>query len=182
MKKKDEDAFLKSIIGTLPLKETDKLKKKLPTTHSREIVSVDKNIPIKNFSKKIIEKKTNNSNFILEKSAINKKLKKGKIPIDRKIDLHGYSVLEAEDIFLRTISDCYNKRLRCILFITGKGILKKYNPNPEETKLYYGKIRENFFDWVKKPEIQKFILSFEQASIDYGADGAFFVYLRKKNN
>ena len=29
-------------------------------------------------------------------------------------------------------------------------------------------------------EIEKYILSVEQASMEFGADGAFFVYLRKK--
>ena len=29
--------------------------------------------------------------------------------------------------------------------------------------------------------LQKYILSVEQAGIEYGADGAFYVYLRKKN-
>ena len=51
----------------------------------------------------------------------------------------------------------------------------------EKIKLYYGKIRENFFMWTSKSEVQKFILSVEQAGIEYGADGAFFVYLRKNN-
>ena len=45
--------------------------------------------------------------------------------------------------------------------------------------LYYGKIRSNFLSWIKKEELSKFILNVEQASIKYGADGAFFVYLRK---
>ena len=39
-----------------------------------------------------------------------------------------------------------------------------------------------FNQTLKKQELQKFILSFEQAGFEYGADGAFFVYLRKQKN
>ena len=109
-------------------------------------------------------------------------LKKGKIPINKKIDFHGLSVIDAETLFLETIKTCYKKNLRCLLFITGKGVLKKDKEETLETKLYYGKIRNNFFSWIKKSELQQYILSVEQASIEYGADGAFFVYLRKQRS
>ena len=68
------------------------------------------------------------------------------------------------------------------MFITGKGVLKKDKEEALGTKLYYGKIRNNFFSWTKKNELQQFILGVEQASIEYGADGAFFVYLRKQRS
>ena len=61
-----------------------------------------------------------------------------------------------------------------------KVINKKNKNDNENTQLYYGKIRKNFFIWVKKTEIQKYILSVEQANIQHGADGAFFVYLKKE--
>ena len=49
-------------------------------------------------------------------------------------------------------------------------------------KLYHGIIRASFFDWVKSTKFSKYILSFEQASIEHGSDGAFYVYLRKNKN
>ena len=182
MKKKDEDAFLQSIKGTSPLKNKDRLKKNISETKADFIKkNIKKNELITNLKEtKDFIKPT--SIFVLEKSKINKKLKRGKILIDKKIDFHGLSVLNAEDLFLETIISCYKKKLRCILFVTGKGIFKKNRHNNENLKLYYGKIRENFLSWTKKTEIQKYILSVEQAGIDYGADGAFFVYLRKQKN
>jgi len=180
MKNKNEEAFLKSVSGATPITKTEKLKK---------IISPTKKITIKviegkqGFSEIVFKEKTQEikkSFFTIEKSTINKKLKKGKIPIDKKIDLHGFSVLNAESIFEEMILRCYKKNLRCLLFITGKGILKKNQDYDEGTKLYYGKIRNNFFSWIKKPEMQKYILSIEPAGIEHGADGAFFVYLRKQ--
>lgn len=178
MKKKDKDAFLKSIFGTLPLKKKDRIKNEIPKNKPYVI----KKNKLKTNSQETKNFKKLKSIYLYGKSEINKKLKKGKIPIDKKIDFHGLSVLDAEDLFLKTIASSYKKNLRCLLFVTGKGILKKNRDENEGIKLYYGKIRENFFSWIKKIEIQKYILSVEQAGIEHGSDGAFFVYLRKQKN
>ena len=181
MKKKDEDAFLKSAFGASPIKRSNTVQK--PVTINLN-TSVKKNFLQKGKIKKpeqIPPKPKTKGLFSLEKNNINRKLKKGKIPIDKKVDFHGMTVLDAEELFLNTIITCYNQNLRCILFVTGKGVMKK-NPNDyKSTKLYYGKIRKNFFDWLSKYEIKEYILNFEQANINNGGDGAFFVYLRKKN-
>ena len=116
----------------------------------------------------------------IEITQINKKLKKGKIPPDQKIDFHGMSMIEAEELLNNVVVNCYNTNKRCILFVTGKGVNKKETDYKNETRLYYGKIRGAFNSWIRKPEIEKYILGVEQASMEYGADGAFFVYLRKK--
>ena len=89
-------------------------------------------------------------------------------------------VLDAEILFKETILNCYDNGNRSLLFVTGKGILKKKKKKNEGVKLYYGKIRSEFMDWVEKSEMQKYILSVERANIEHGADGAFYVYLRKK--
>ena len=183
MKKKDKSAFLKSIYGASPIKKNNRVEKTIPPITNKITIKnhIEKpELKIKNDDgNKNFEKPK--SFFILEKSSINKKLKKGKIPIERKVDFHGLSVLDAELLFSETVISCYNKNLRCILFITGKGIMKNNKNNNEETTLYYGKIRESFSSWINKENLQKYILSVEQAGIEYGADGAFYVYLRKKN-
>ena len=72
---------------------------------------------------------------------------------------------------------------RCLLFVTGKGLFKiKNNTNENKPKLYHGVIRSAFSEWAKSNKFSKYILSFEQATIDHGGDGAFYVYLRKKKN
>tara|TARA_B110000263_G_scaffold238214_1_gene239238 strand:+ start:115 stop:663 length:549 start_codon:yes stop_codon:yes gene_type:complete len=176
---KNDDAFLKSIRGATPIKKNNKIKKDLPP---QNINKKTNNKTIKQTQK---EKQTNNSIvkkksfYTIEKTPINKKLKQGKIPVDKKIDLHGYSLFEAETLFFQTIKECYLSNLRCILFVTGKGS-KQHNVDSEKThKLYYGKIRSKFYEWLISPSLQKYILSYEGADIHHGGDGAFFVYLRK---
>ena len=183
MKKKDKEAFLRSITGTKPIQKKDNIKKNILKSESLNIEKINKKkIIIKNLIEpKIITTGTKKSNQNkIEITKINKKLKKGKIPPDQKIDFHGMSLVEAEDLLCNTVISCYNTNKRCILFITGKGVNKKEVDYRNETKLYYGKIRGAFSSWIRKPEIEKYILSVEQASLAYGADGAFFVYLRKK--
>ncbi len=183
MKKKDKEAFLRSITGTKAIKKKNNIKKSiLKNENSNKENIKTKKIIIKNLVEpKIIstEPKNNNKNKI-EITKINKKLKKGKIPPDKKIDFHGMSLIEAEELLYSVVLNCYNTNKRCILFVTGKGINKKETDHRNETRLYYGKIREAFNYWIRKPEIEKYILSVEQASMEYGADGAFFIYLRKK--
>ena len=182
MKKKQNDIFVNSIKGVTPIKKNNKLEKDMPAINENIFFQkTTKDKPSPPATKKISENK-NISKFEIETNKINKKLKKGKIPIDKKIDFHGLPLLDAERLFTHTISSCYKNKLRCILFITGKGILKKTTNDLDEPKLYYGKIRSNFLIWIRKKELSKFILNVEQASIKYGADGAFFVYLRKKKN
>ena len=107
---------------------------------------------------------------------------KNKIPINRKIDFHGCSLNEAKKIFFNTINDCFSKNFRCILFVTGKGLVKKETDYPQDAKLYYGKIRNNFLDWANHSAVQSKILNVQQASTKTGGDGAFYVYLRKNKN
>ena len=180
MKNENENAFLKSIAGTSPIKKNNKIKKPIPKIkdNNKDITTVAPTEEPIHINK--IKENISKSIFILEKTNINKKLKKGKIPVDKKFDFHGLSVQESEDLFTRSIRDCYKKNLRCILFITGKGIYKKNYNEDSGIKLYYGKIRENFFIWVNRPEFQKYILSVEVAGMEHGADGAFFIYLRKQ--
>ena len=184
MRKKDKEAFLKSITGTKPIQKKDSIKKSIL---KNENLNTENTKTKKIIIKKLVEPqvittgtKKNYKNKI-EITKINKKLKKGKIPPDQKIDFHGMSLIEAEELLCNTVISCYNTNKRCILFITGKGVNKKETDYRNETRLYYGKIRSAFFSWIRKPEIEKYILGVEQANMEYGADGAFFVYLRKKS-
>ena len=125
MKKKTDDTFLNLIRGITPIKKNNKLEKTIPEVEKKTYKNVASRSTSAFLIKNNLKKIRNTKVFKIEKSEINKKLKKGRIPIDKKIDFHGQSLLEAEILFKNTITNCYKKNLRCILFITGKGILKK---------------------------------------------------------
>ena len=124
-----------------------------------------------------------NSKFNLEHINIKKNIKNKSFTIDKKIDFHGINLLESEELFSNTIKECYNGGLRCLLFVTGKGLFKSKNYEESyKPKLYHGIIRASFVEWAGSKKFSKYILSFEQASIEHGGDGAFYVYLRKNKN
>ena len=176
----ENDLFLKQMKGVKPIKKKNRLTNKKTKIKNKIIKKKTETTAPPNAERKINEN-TNNTNFSLEAINIRKNIKKNLFKIDKKIDFHGKSLNEAEEIFLSTILNCYNKNKRCLLFVTGKGLFKrKNNKDDHEPKLYHGIIRAAFSDWVKSKKISKYILSFEQASIEHGGDGAFYVYLRKK--
>ena len=125
MKKKDKEAFLRSITGTKPIQKKNNIKKNILENENLKTEKIKtKKIIIKN----LVQPKTtatepikNNKNKI-EITKINKKLKKGKIPPDKKIDFHGMTVVESEEFLYNTVLNCYNENKRCILFVTGKGL------------------------------------------------------------
>ncbi len=175
-----DEIFLKKMKGVKPLKKEDILKSQKTT--------INKDQKIKKIISERYEesKETNlikkNSDFKIVFSEINRDLKKGKVNIDRKVDLHGYSILEAEEKFKKEIINSYKKGYRCLLFITGKGLfVNKYHKDIENEKpnLFYGKIKKSILNWVHEPSLQRYIMTFQKASFEYGGDGAIFVYLRK---
>ncbi len=182
MNKEENDLFLKQMKGVTQIKKKNrepgsKITKKDKQERKKNIPKIDSSL--QKTTKTIIKK----SNFSLEKVNIKKNIKKNILKIDKKIDFHGKSLLEAEDIFSSTVIDCFNQHKRCLLFVTGKGIFKTKNHDElTKPKLYHGVIRSSFFEWVRSKKHAKYILSYEQASIEHGSDGAFYVYLRKNKN
>ena len=93
-------------------------------------------------------------------------------------------LLDAEEEFERIVVESFRQNKRCLLFITGKGLGYKKSKDDisRSPRLFYGKIRAAFFEWIKNPKLKKFVLAPEPASKNHGGDGAFYVYLRKNKN
>ena len=174
----NDDVFLKQMKGVSPIKKNNRIKKEDIKTNNKSVkksIVKQKKIITPNISTVI-----KNREFLLEKIDLKKGIKKGSFHIDKKIDFHGKSLLESEEQFNNTIIESYKKGQRCLLFVTGKGLFK--SKNHEESynpKLYHGIIRASFVEWARSKKLSKYILSFDQASIEHGGDGAFYIYLRK---
>ena len=176
----DEEFFLKLMKGVSPIKKNNRIEKEKPVIKNKIIQKKTKII----ISSPTIKEKNSvikNSKFDLENIHIRKGIKKKSFIIDKTIDFHGTNLLESEELFSKIIIECYNRELRCLLFVTGKGLFKAKNNNKvEQPKLYHGVIRSAFTSWVTSKKFAKQILSYDKASIEHGGDGAFYVYLRKK--
>jgi len=98
--------------------------------------------------------------------------------IDFRIDLHGYSLQESFEKIKDVIENCYQKDLRNILIITGKGLRSKVKENPylseDLSLLKYAIpnfIKDNFSDIIN---------SMEEPDQSLGGSGAFLLRLKKR--
>lgn len=107
------------------------------------------------------------------------KLRKGQIPIDARIDLHGLYQIQARQQLLSFIEQAYHRNLRCVLVVTGKGrlILDEYKYSHDKTP---GVIKRNFKNWLAQEPHASMILKIQRAQIKDGGEGAYYILLRKK--
>ncbi|MDC1278535.1 Smr/MutS family protein [Pelagibacteraceae bacterium] len=121
----------------------------------------------------------NNNKKIPNKDSIHRKnIRYEKI---KKIDLHGYTIEEANEAIEQFIRKCYDEDVTKIIVITGKGLRSKNIENPYLSKdLSILKYSVPEFIENNKNLIQ-FIIETTDAKIEDGGSGAFYVFLKNKN-
>jgi len=103
---------------------------------------------------------------------------KKKDQIDFKIDLHGYSLQESFIKISEVVENCYQKDLRNILIITGKGLRSRVKDNPylsEDLSL----LRYAVPNFIKN-KFADIIKSIEEPDQSLGGSGAFILRLKKR--
>ncbi len=180
----EEDFFLKNMKGVTPIKkEKIILRNKVLQKKITKKLKINKTIILNDRNNKEAVKLPN---YKISFGEINKDLKKGKIKIDRRLDLHGYGLLDAQEKFKYEVIKMFNQKKRCILVITGKGThISKENEiddNEKPIKLFHGKIKNSIISWIKEEQLKKYILTYQNAGIEHGGEGAIFVYLRRNKN
>ena len=113
-----------------------------------------------------------NKDFVIQNKIRNENI--------RKIDLHGYTLEEANKSVEIFIQKCFNDGVTKIIVITGKGLRSKNIANPYLSKdlgiLKYSvpEFIENNYSLMKK------IIEITDAKIEDGGSGAFYIYLKNK--
>ena len=99
----------------------------------------------------------------------------------KKIDLHGYTIEEANKAVEQFIQKCFYENVTKIIVITGKGLRSKNVENPYLSRdLSILKYSVPEFIENNKSLIQ-FIIETTDAKIEDGGSGAFYIYLKNKN-
>ena len=99
--------------------------------------------------------------------------------IIKTIDLHGFSLENANNIIEEFIIQCFQKNVNKIIVITGKGLRSKSINNPYLSK-NLSILKYSVPDFIKsKPNLIKIIKNIEEAKIEDGGGGAFYVFLKK---
>lgn len=98
-----------------------------------------------------------------------RKIAKGRMAIEARIDLHGMSQSRASLALNSFIHACYMDGIRLVLVITGKGqagtgILRRQVPN-----------------WLLSGELRPMVAACHEAHISHGGSGALYVRLKRRN-
>jgi DNA-nicking Smr family endonuclease len=100
---------------------------------------------------------------------VKKKLAKGRLPLEARIDLHGMFQSEAHALLLAFLVKAHERGLRHVLVITGKGASMGSD----------GALKRAVPMWFSKPEFRHLISSYEPAAQAHGGDGALYVRLAR---
>ena len=123
------------------------------------------------------EEYTKNPKDIFDKELENKKI--SKIVKRIKFDLHGYTLLEANEKVNEIINKCQKDGTKEILLITGKGLHSNTESDAYVSK-DLSKLKFSVPEYLNtNNELSQKIISIEPATIADGGEGAILVKLRK---
>ena len=95
-------------------------------------------------------------------------------------DLHGYSLDEANNKIKNLIHDAYEKEVSKLIIVTGKGLHSQNESDPYVSR-DLGILKYSVPEYIKhNNELMKMINYMEDANIEHGGSGAFYIFLKKK--
>ena len=98
----------------------------------------------------------------------------------KSIDLHGYSLDEANNKINDLIKDSYEKGVKKLIIVTGKGLHSQNEKDPYISK-NLGILKYSVPEYIKNSdELMSLISQIKEADNEDGGSGAFYVYLKKK--
>jgi len=101
--------------------------------------------------------------------------------IDKVIDLHGYSLENANKIIDEYIKICFSQKVSKINVITGKGSRSKNKNNPYQSE-NFGILKHSVPEYIKtNPNLMKIIKEINFEDINDPAKGSFDILLKKNN-
>jgi DNA-nicking Smr family endonuclease len=112
-------------------------------------------------------------------------LKKGKIKIEARLDLHGMNKSEAYSQLLGFITRSQKENKRCVLVITGKGrdrtkfSLEKEDRDPLYNTPEKGVLRKMVPIWLSESPLSDIVLQHTPSKPKDGGEGALYVYLKR---
>ena len=98
----------------------------------------------------------------------------------KHIDLHGFTLDQANKTIERFIDDCYQNKVSKIIVITGKGLHSNVEKDPYLSK-DLSILKFSVPEYIKNNlELMKKIVQIQDAEKEDGGSGAFYIFLKKK--
>ena len=106
--------------------------------------------------------------------------KQKKLTKARVLDLHGYTLDEANKKIEKLIINSYEEKVNKLIIVTGKGLHSDNESNPYVSK-DLSILKYSVPEFIKSNQsLMKLINSFGEATIEDGGSGAFYIYIKKK--
>ena len=119
------------------------------------------------------KEKMPNKDFVNKKNIRQEKIK--------KIDLHGYTLEEANKAVEQFIQRSFKESVTIIIVITGKGSRSKSIANPYLSK-NLSILKYSVPEFIESnKDLTKMIIEITDAKIEDGGSGAFYIYVKNKN-
>ena len=109
------------------------------------------------------------------------KEKPSKTHLIRSIDLHGYSLDQANKTVENFIIKSFLEKVNKLIIVTGKGIHSDNENNPYVSK-DLSILKYSVPDFISNnKKLMDMIYDIQDAKIEDGGSGAFYIYLKKNN-
>lgn len=117
-----------------------------------------------------LKNKNRNKNIFNKKSVLNNSRVNNRryTKPDGIIDLHGYNLRLGKIALSKYIFHCYEKNIRNILIVTGKGFNNK------------GAFKEEVPKWLNENILKKYLVNFNIAPKQFGGEGALLARIKNK--
>lgn len=108
--------------------------------------------------------------YPLQDHSGHRRVRRGRLPIDASLDLHGHSEISARHELLDFVNTQRRAGARRLLVITGKG------------RAGGGLLRRRFTDWINQADFRPHLSGYAPASPRHGGEGAFYLLLKRRDD
>ena len=100
----------------------------------------------------------------------------------RSIDLHGYTLDEANKTIENFINKAFSENINKLIIVTGKGLHSKNEKDPYVSK-DLGILKYSVPEFItNNPSLMNMINEIKDAKIEDGGGGAFYIFLKKNKS
>ena len=122
--------------------------------------------------------------FISSKDKLSNKddesFKKKNFYSSKSIDLHGFTLDQANKYIEKFIIDSYSQGINKLIVVTGKGLHSQNEKDPYVSK-EFGILKYSVPEFINNNKsLMNLVNEIKDAKIEDGGSGAFYIYLKKK--
>lgn len=101
---------------------------------------------------------------------VTRKIARGRLPLEARIDLHGLMQAEAHDLLRAFLLRAHERGLRHVLVITGKGTSRGSE----------GVLKRAVPQWLATTDFRFLVSGYETAARGHGGEGALYIRLKRQ--